>query len=59
LKDFNFEGNAENIFTSDQINDVISDCITIKTDLDLIRQKVIKKLTGRQPPYPSHTFEID
>jgi hypothetical protein len=58
-KDFNFEGNAENIFTSDQINDVIFDCITIKTDLDLIRQKVIKKLTGRQPPYLSHTFEID
>jgi len=58
-KDFNFEGNAENIFTSDQINDVIIDCIAIKTDLDLIRQKVIKKLTGRQPPYLSHIFEID
>ena len=52
-KDFNFEGNAENIFTSDQINDVILDCIAIKTDLDLIRQKVIKKLTGHQPPYLS------
>jgi len=58
-KDFNFEGNAENIFTSDQIGDVNSDCIAIKTDLDLIRQKVIKKLTGRQPPYLSHSFEID
>jgi hypothetical protein len=58
-KDFDFEGNAENIFTSDQINDVISVCIAIKTDLDLIRQKVIKKLTGRQPPYLSHSFEID
>jgi hypothetical protein len=58
-KDFNFEGNAENIFTSDQINDVIFDCIAIKTDLDLIRQKVIKKLTGHQPPYLSHIFEID
>jgi hypothetical protein len=58
-KDFKFEGNAENIFTSDQINDVISDCIAIKTDLDLIRQKVIKKLTGHQPPYLSHIFEID
>jgi hypothetical protein len=41
-KDFNFEGNAENIFTPDQINDVFSDCIAIKTDLDLIRQKVIR-----------------
>ncbi len=58
-KDFNFEGNAENIFTSDQINDVICDCIATKTDLDLIRQKVIKKLTGHQPPYLSHTSEID
>jgi hypothetical protein len=58
-KDFNFEGNAENIFTSDQIKDVISDCIAIKTDLDLIRQKVIKKLTGHQPPYLTHTFEIE
>jgi hypothetical protein len=58
-KDFNFEGNAENIFTSDQINDVIFDCIAIKTDLDLIRQKVIKKLTGHQPLYLSHNFEID
>jgi hypothetical protein len=58
-KDFNFEGNAENIFTSDQIGDVTCDCIAIKTDLDLIRQKVIKKLTGQQPPYLSHTFEID
>jgi hypothetical protein len=59
-KDFkNFEGNAKNIFTSDQIGDVITDCIAIKTDLDLIRQKVIKKLTGNQPPYLTHTFEID
>jgi hypothetical protein len=58
-RDFNFEGNAENIFTSDQINDVIFDCIAIKTDLDLIRQKVIKKLTGHQPPYLSHSFEIN
>jgi len=58
-KDFNFEGNAENIFTSNQINDVSSNCIAIKTDLDLIRQKVIKKLTGHQPPYLSHIFEID
>jgi hypothetical protein len=58
-KDFNFEGNAENIFTSDQINNVISDCVAIKTDLDLIQQKVIKKLTGHQPPYRSHSFEID
>jgi hypothetical protein len=58
-QDFNFEGNAENIFTSDQITDVISVCIAIKTDLDLIRQKVIKKLTGRQPPYLTHNFEID
>jgi hypothetical protein len=58
-KDFNFEGNAENIFTSDQINDVILDCIAIRTDLDLIRQEVIKKLTGHQPPYLSHIFEIN
>jgi hypothetical protein len=58
-KDFNFEGDAENIFTSDQIKHVISDCIAIKTDLDLIRQKVIKNLTGHQPPYLSHLFEID
>jgi len=57
-KDFNFKGNAKNIFTSDQIADAISDCIAIKTDLDLIRQKVIKKLTGQQPPYLTHTFEI-
>jgi hypothetical protein len=56
-KGFDFKGNAENIFTADQIEDVISDCIAIKTDLDLIRQKVIKKLTGTQPPYLSHTFE--
>ena len=59
-KDFkNFEGNAENIFTSDQIRRVITDCIAIKTDLDLIRQKVTKKLTGYRPPYLSHDFEID
>ena len=58
-KDFNFEGNAENIFTSDQINNVTLDCIAIKTDFDLICQKVIKKLTGHQPPYLSHSFEID
>jgi hypothetical protein len=58
-KDFNFEGNGENIFTSDQIGAVNLDCIAIKTDLDLIRQKVIKKLTGHQPPYLSHIFEID
>src|SRR5262249_6148208 len=58
-KDFTFEGNAENLFTSDQILDVITDCIAIKTDLDLIRQKVIKKLTGHQPPYLTHDFEID
>jgi hypothetical protein len=59
-KDFkNFEGNAENIFTSDQIGDVITDCIAIKTDLDLIRQKVIKKLTGYRPPYLTHVYEID
>jgi len=58
-KDFNFEGNAENIFTSDQIGDVNSDCIAIKTDLDLIRQKVIKKLTGYRPPYLTHVYEID
>jgi hypothetical protein len=55
----NFEGNAKNIFTSDQIGDVITNCIAIKTDLDLIRQKVIKKLTGRQPPYLSHNLEMD
>jgi hypothetical protein len=55
----NFEGNAENIFTSDQIRRVITDCIAIKTDLDLIRQKVIKKRTGHQPSYLSHSFEID
>jgi hypothetical protein len=58
-KEFSFEGNAKNIFTSDQIGDAILDCIAIKTDLDLIRQKVIKKLTGHQPPYLTHTFEID
>jgi hypothetical protein len=58
-KGFNFEGNAKDIFTSDQIDDAIVNCIAIKTDLDLIRQKVIKKLTGHQPPYLSHTFEID
>jgi hypothetical protein len=58
-KDFNFDGNAENIFTFDQVNDVIIDCIAIKTDLDLIRQKVIKKLTGHQPPYLSHSFRMD
>ena len=58
-KDFDFKGNAENIFTTDQIEDVIVDCIAIKTDLDLIRQKVIKKLTGHQPPYLTHTFELD
>jgi hypothetical protein len=57
--DFDFKGNAENIFTADQIGDVVLDCIAIKTDLDLIRQKVIKKMTGRQPPYLSHDFEID
>ena len=58
-KDFDFKGNAENIFTADQIEDVIDDCIAIKTDLDLIRQKVIKKLTGHQPPYLTHTFEFE
>ena len=58
-KDFDFKGNAENIFTPDQIDDTIFECIAIKTDLDLIRQKVIKKLTGHQPPYLSHTFEIE
>jgi len=58
-KDFNFEGNAENIFTSDQIGNVNLDCIAIKTDLELIRQKVIKKLTGRPPPYLTHVFKID
>jgi len=58
-KDFNFEGNAKNIFTSDQIDEVISGCIAIKTDLDLVRQKVIKKMTGHQPPYLSHAIEID
>ena len=58
-KDFDFKGNAENIFTVDQIGDVIFDCIAIKTDLDLIRQKVIQKLTGKQPPYLSHSFEIE
>jgi hypothetical protein len=57
-KDFDFKGNAENIFTADQIVDVIFDCIAVKTDLDLIRQKVIKKLTGVQPPYLSRSFEI-
>lgn len=57
-KDFDFKGNAANIFTADQIEDVIVDCIAIKTDLDLIRQKVIKKLTGHQPPYLTHTFEL-
>ncbi len=56
---FDFNGNAENIFTADQIEDVIADCIAIKTDLDLIRQKVIKELTGHQPPYLTHTFELD
>ena len=58
-KDFDFKGNAENIFTVDQIQDVIFDCIAIKTDLDLIRQKVIKKLTGHQPPYVTHAFELE
>ncbi len=58
-KDFDFKGNAENIFTADQIEDVIFDCIAIKTDLDLIRQKVIKKLTGYQPPYLTHTLELE
>jgi hypothetical protein len=58
-KDFDFEGNAENIFTADQIENVIFDCIAIKTDLDLIRQKVIKKLTGHQPPYLTHAFELE
>jgi hypothetical protein len=37
-KNFDFKGNAENIFTADQIEDVTFDCIAIKTDLDLIRQ---------------------
>ena len=58
-KDFDFRGNANNIFTSDQIGDAITDCIAIKTDLDLIRKKVIKKLTGYEPPYGSHTFEME
>jgi hypothetical protein len=58
-KSFNFEGNAENIFTYDQIGDVVSDCIAIKTDLDWIRQRVIEKRTGHRPPYLSHTYEID
>jgi hypothetical protein len=58
-KDFDFKGNAENIFTAEQIQSVIHDCIAIKTDLDLIRQKVIMKLTGHQPPYLTHTFELD
>ncbi len=57
--DFDFRGNASNIFTPDQIGDVIFECIAIKTDLDLIRQKVIKKLTGYQPPYLTHSFEIE
>jgi hypothetical protein len=55
---FDFRGNASNIFTSEQIGDAISDCIAIKTDLDLIRKKVIKKLTGYEPPYLSHHFEM-
>ena len=58
-RDFDFKGNAENIFTVDQIDDVYTDCIAIKTDLDLIRQKVIKKLTGYQPPYVTHAFELE
>jgi hypothetical protein len=58
-KDFEFKGNAENIFTAAQIQEVIIDCIAIKTDLDLIRQNVIKTLTGHQPPYLTHAFEID
>jgi hypothetical protein len=58
-KDFDFRGNASNIFTSDQIGDAIMDCIAIKTDLDLIRKKVIKKLTGYEPPYLSHAFEME
>lgn len=32
-KDFDFKGNAENIFTTEQIEKVITDCIAIKTDL--------------------------
>jgi hypothetical protein len=58
-KDFDFKGNAENIFTADQIVDVIFVCVAIRTDLDLIRQKVIERLTGHQPPYVTHTFELE
>jgi hypothetical protein len=58
-KNFDFKGNAENIFTADQIEGVANDCKAIKTDLDLIRQKVILKLTGSRPPYLTHCFEID
>jgi hypothetical protein len=58
LKDFDFRGNASNIFTSDQIDDAIMDCIAIKTDLDFIR-KVIKRLTGHEPPYLSHAFKME
>lgn len=58
-RDFKFEGNGENIFTSNQVDEVVDVCIAIKTDLDLIRQKVIETLTGVRPPYLSHIFEID
>jgi hypothetical protein len=56
---FDFKGNAVNIFTTDQVEDVNSDCIAIKTDLNNIRNKVVKELTGVEPPYISHTFELD
>jgi hypothetical protein len=35
------------------------DCIAIKTDLDFIRKKVIKRLTGHEPPYLSHAFKME
>ena len=58
-KGFDFKGNAANIFTADQVDDVNSYCIAIKTDLNYIRNKVVKKLTGVEPPYISHVFELD
>ena len=57
-KDFDFRGNASNIFTSGQIDDATNDCIAIKTDLNFIRKKVIKRLTGHEPPYLRRVFEM-
>jgi hypothetical protein len=57
--DFDFVGNAENIFTTEQIDKVVTDCIAVKTDLNWIRNKVVKSLTGVEPPYVTHSFELD